>query len=218
MASEDIKKEKSVTEEKSTRTKRTTKNHETDMLKKELEELKKKLESQMSLVLELNDKREEKNENVPKEKKSRERNIPFINLTCGTLNLKGHRIYSLSGQFSRRSFPEKEAREIVNNTHNAIVGGLVYIADSDFVEDNDLSYAYEGLFSDSDLKSLLDKDISYVIEMYKAASKEQKRIISDMVAQKVMEKKYIDANILIQLGELTGINYMDLEPIQTEGE
>lgn len=54
--------------------------------------------------------------------------------------------------------------------------------------------------------------------MYKAASKEQKRIISDMVAQKVMEKKYIDANILIQLGELTGINYMDLEPIQTEGE
>ena len=124
----------------------------------------------------------------------------------------------MSGQFSRRSFPEKEAREIVNNTHNAIVGGLVYIADSDFVEDNDLSYAYEGLFSDSDLKSLLDKDISYVIEMYKAASKEQKRIISDMVAQKVMEKKYIDANILIQLGELTGINYMDLEPIQTEGE
>ena len=95
---------------------------------------------------------------------------------------------------------------------------MVYIADSDFVEDNDLSYAYEGLFSDSDLKSLLDKDISYVIEMYKAASKEQKRIISDMVAQKVMEKKYIDANILIQLGELTGINYMDLEPIQTEGE
>lgn len=206
--------DKNKTKVKTPRTKTTEKKDEASMLKKEVEDLKKQLEAQLNLIKELNIEKE----NVQTSKNSKGKNIPFINLTCGTLNLLGHRIYSLEGQFSKRSFPEKEAVEIINNSHNAVIKGLVYIADSDFVEENDLSYIYETLLSDMDLKSLLKCNIDYVVDVYKQASLDQKRIISDMISQKVMNKEPIDANILIKFQELTGIKYMELEPFQTEEE
>lgn len=217
MASEEIKNTQKATKPKSTANKQVTKKaDESAALKKEIEELKEQLKSQMDLITELNAQKAVVLES--KQSKVVEKNIPFVNLTCGTLNLKGHRIYELKGQFARRSFPEKEAREIVNNSHNAITKGLVYIADADFVEENDLSYMYEEILSDSELRDLLKHDITYVLEVYKSAPIDQKRIISDMVANKVMNKQSVDANILIQLGQLTGINYMDLEPLDVEGD
>ena len=90
--------------------------------------------------------------------KKPERNIEFINMVPGTLVLKGSQIWKIEGQFNSRSFLEREARIIVNNMQNTIRSGYVYIADYDFIKENELAEVYDTMLSDQQLKDLLSKN------------------------------------------------------------
>ena len=101
MASEEIKNTQKATKPKSMANKQATKKaDESTALKKEIEELKEQLKSQMDLITQLNAQKAVVLES--KQSKVVEKNIPFVNLTCGTLNLKGHRIYELKGRSEER--------------------------------------------------------------------------------------------------------------------
>lgn len=149
--------------------------------------------------------------------KKPERNIEFINMVPGTLVLKGTQIWKIEGQFNSRAFLESEARIIVNNMQNTVRSGIVYIADSEFIKDCELEAAYTTLLSNEQLKNLLNKNFNEVVEIYKTVPKAQQDIIVSMIKEKRETGVYIDANILIQIGELCGQDLVHSAEYEDEG-
>ena len=175
-----------------------------DNLSQENEHLKKQMEA-MQAQMELLVKQMAMNTNTTNTTNQKpERNIEFINMVPGTLVLKGNQIWRIEGQFNSRSFLEREARIIVNNMQNTIRSGYVYIADYDFIKENELTEVYDTMLSDQQLKDLLNKNFKEVVEIYKTVPKAQQDIIVRMIKERKEAGVQIDANILIQIGELCG--------------
>ena len=175
-----------------------------DNLSQENELLKKQMEA-MQAQMELLVKQVAMNTNTTNTTNQKpERNIEFINMVPGTLVLKGNQIWKIEGQFNSRSFLEREARIIVNNMQNTIRSGYVYIADYDFIQENELTEVYDTMLSDQQLKDLLNKNFKEVVEIYKTVPKAQQDIIVRMIKERKEAGVQIDANILIQIGELCG--------------
>ena len=152
-------------------------------------------------------------ESTPKKKKS----ITIINLFAGGLTVKGNSYYHFDKQFDKRAFSEAEATAIVNNMPNAAREGIFYITDAQFVEDNDLSDAYENMIDDVKMKTILSLDANSVLVLYKNASEAQKTIIENMIVNGRLNGEALDANILVELGKITGKNYMEIETMDKEG-
>lgn len=152
-------------------------------------------------------------ESTPKKKK----NVTIINLFAGGLTVKGNSYYHFDKQFDKRAFSEAEATAIVNNMPNAAREGIFYITDAQFVEDNDLSDAYENMIDDVKMKIILSLDANSVLVLYKNASEAQKTIIENMIVNGRLNGEALDANILVELGKITGKNYMEIETMDKEG-
>lgn len=149
-----------------------------------------------------------------KKEKKPERYITFVNMTKGKYVLKGSSYYTIDKQFDSRKFLEREALLIVNNMINPIKNGDIYIADADFVQECDLEGVYETLLTDKEMIDLLNHDASYVVDVYKSASNGQKKIIVDMIENKKLNGQQIDANILLQIGELCGKDFIHMESME----
>ena len=152
-------------------------------------------------------------EPTPKKKKS----ITIINLFAGGLTVKGNSYYHFDKQFDKRAFSEAEATAIVNNMPNAAREGIFYITDAQFVEDNDLSDAYENMIDDVKMKTILSLDANSVLVLYKNASEAQKTIIENMIVNGRLNGESLDANVLVELGKITGRNYMEIDTMDKEG-
>lgn len=152
-------------------------------------------------------------EPTPKKKKS----ITIINLFAGGLTVKGNSYYHFDKQFDKRAFSEAEAIAIVNNMPNAAREGIFYITDAQFVEDNDLSDAYENMIDDVKMKTILSLDANSVLVLYKNASEAQKTIIENMIVNGRLNGEPLDANVLVELGKITGKNYMEIDTMDKEG-
>ena len=152
-------------------------------------------------------------EPTPKKKKS----ITIINLFAGGLTVKGNSYYHFDKQFDKRAFSEAEATAIVNNMPNAAREGIFYITDAQFVEDNDLSDAYENMIDDVKMKTILSLDANSVLVLYKNASEAQKTIIENMIVNGRLNGEALDANVLVELGKITGKNYMEIDTMDKEG-
>ena len=152
-------------------------------------------------------------ESTPKKKK----NVTIINLFAGGLTVKGNSYYHFEKQFDKRAFSEAEATAIVNNMPNAAREGIFYITDAQFVEDNDLSDAYENMIDDVKMKTILSLDANSVLVLYKNASEAQKTIIENMIVNGRLNGEPLDANVLVELGKITGKNYMEIDTMDKEG-
>ena len=108
--------------------------------------------------------------NAQSQEKKSEKQITFVNMTKGKFVLKGSSYYTIDEQFWIRRFIEREARMIVNNMPKSIRDGKVYILDADFVKECELEDVYVDLLSDKQMKELLTKKPSYVVEVYKNAN------------------------------------------------
>lgn len=150
------------------------------------------------------------------ESKKEEKYITFVNMTKGKFVLKGSSYYTIDEQFGTRRFIEREARMIVNNMPQSVRDGKVYILDADFVKNCELEDVYVDLLSNKQMKELLTKEPSYVAEVYKNANKAQKQIIVDMIENKKLNGEDVDANILLQIGQLSGKNLIEIAPIKDE--
>lgn len=178
---------------------------EKEALEKQIEEMKAQMAFLMGQVSTQNTV-----DTVPK----KDRNIPIVNLTPGNFNLKGSQMWKLKGQFGQRVFLEREARIILNNMQNAIRSGMVYIADAQFIEENDLAETYQYLLSDTKLKNLLDNSPDYVIDIYRNASSSQQEIIIKMITEKKQNGEPVDGNVLVELGRLSGKDLVNIESEQ----
>lgn len=150
---------------------------------------------------------------VPAEQPKKQNNIKFINLTAGSMNLRGTRMYNIPKQFGFKMLGEAEARLVVNNMPNAIADGYIYIANKAFVHECELDDLYANMLDDAQLKALLNENANDVCEVYKNASEGQKRIILDMVSDKRLNGQPVDANILVELGKLSGVDFMNIDPL-----
>lgn len=150
---------------------------------------------------------------APAEQPKKQSNIKFINLTAGSMNLRGTRLYNIPKQFGFKMLGEAEARLVVNNMPNAIADGYVYIANKAFVHECELDDLYTNMLDDTQLKALLNENANDVCEVYKNASEGQKRIILDMVSDKRLNGQPVDANILVELGKLSGVDFMNIDPL-----
>lgn len=150
--------------------------------------------------------------------KKSDRMIRFVNLIPGTLVLRGSVIWKIEGQFAYHDFLESEATVIVSNMANLIREGGVYIADAQFVDDHNLTDVYRYILTDDQMRELLDKDSKYVIDAYKMANDTQKQIIIDMISEKKLAGSDVDANILFEIGRLSGQNLLELNDEEEDNQ
>ena len=165
---------------------------ENDDLKAQLEELK----AQMALMAQMMS----KGGDEPKSTKQSAKRIRFVNLTNGTVVLRGTVMWSIVGQFNHRDFAEKEANIIVENMINLINSGAVYIADKEFAEEHNLTDIYANLLDEKALRELFDKDGQTILETYKMVNAAQKQIIVDMIVSRREHGQFVDANAAIEIG------------------
>lgn len=184
---------------------------EKEQLKAQLAEQQKRMEEMMAQMQVLM--QAQSNSTMPTKSVNSNKQIVFINMTSGGLNLKGTRMYHIDNQFGTKSVQESEARVIVANMPNTIANGYVYIPDNEFLESCNMGGVYDGMLNDEQMKMLLNQDANYVCDVFENVTDSQKRIIIDMVSDRQLNGKPVDANILVRLGKLTGVDFLDIEPL-----
>nr|DAU27814.1 MAG TPA: hypothetical protein [Caudoviricetes sp.] len=184
---------------------------EKEQLKAQLAEQQKRMEEMMAQMQVLM--QAQSNSTIPTKAVNSNKQIVFINMTSGGLNLKGTRMYHIDNQFGTKSVQESEARVIVANMPNTIAEGYVYIPDNEFLESCNMGGVYDGMLNDEQMKTLLNQDANYVCDVFENATDSQKRIIIDMVSDRQLNGKLVDANILVRLGKLAGVDFLDIEPL-----
>ena len=169
-----------------------------EAMQKELAEMKEQT-SQASPVVELSS--------------AKEKMITFINLTPGSVMLRGSatRPYEIEGRYNSRTFTEMESKVIVSQMGGYLRDGYVYIDDADFVKEVGLGDAYRSIMTPDALKGLMSKTPEAIISAYDLALDGQKKIILDMIIEKKSKGEKIDANILVELGKLSGKDLVGIE-------
>ena len=140
-----------------------------------------------------------------------ERMIKFISLFKGSVLLKGtpKRPYEIEGQYNTRVFSETEAKVICSQMGGFMREGYVYIDDADFVREIGLTESYRNLLTPDQLKDLMQQNPDIIINAYKLAEEGQQRIIIDMIIEKQSKGEFVDANVLRELGKLSGVDLID---------
>lgn len=148
----------------------------------------------------------------------KKKNVSIVSLTVGGLNLMGTRPtpIRIEKQFETVSVSEAEATAIVTNMPNAARSGLFYILDAEFVEENELSDAYQNILDDKQFKQLLNQSSDYVVDIFKSASDAQKQIIISMIIDKKSHNQPVDANIVEQISKLSGVDFNMAEEVEDE--
>ena len=187
---------------------------EKEQLKAQLAEQQRRIEEMMAQMQVLM--QAQSNSTMPTKSVNPNKQIVFINMTSGGLNLKGTRMYHIDNQFGTKSVQESEARVIVANMPNTIAEGYVYIPDNEFLESCNMGGVYDGMLNDEQMKTLLNQDANYVCDVFENATDSQKRIIIDMVSDRQLNGNPVDANILVRLGKLAGVDFLDIEPLEEE--
>ena len=187
---------------------------EKEQLKAQLAEQQKRMEEMMAQMQVLM--QAQSNSTTSTKPVNSNKQIVFINMTSGGLNLKGTRMYHIDNQFGTKSVQESEARVIVANMPNTISEGYVYIPDNEFLESCNMGGVYDGMLNDEQMKTLLNQDANYVCDVFENATDSQKRIIIDMVSDRQLNGNPVDANILVRLGKLAGVDFLDIEPLEEE--
>lgn len=179
---------------------------ENDSLKKQMEEM----QAQLKMMAEMISASRPFVDSAPKAEKF----IPIINLSTGTLVLRGSTVHTIEGQFASVTFREREARAIMNNARNVFVKGYAWIADEEFMKEYDLDIACANVLSDEKLKKVLDSSPEYVVEVYKSVPEAQKQIIISMIEEKRSNGQYVDANVIMRLSEVSGHDLMNSIPME----
>ena len=180
---------------------------ENDSLKKQMEEMQAQLKMMAEMI-------SASKTAVPDNSPRAEKFIPIINLSTGTLVLRGTTVHTIEGQFASVTFREREARAIMNNARNVFVKGYAWIADEEFMKEYDLDIACANVLSDEKLKKVLDNSPEYVVEVYKSVPEAQKQIIISMIEEKRNNGQYVDANVIMRLSEVSGHDLMNSIPIE----
>lgn len=147
----------------------------------------------------------------PKKKKKM---IKIVSLVTGGLTLQGSRVIYIPKQFDSVTVTDSEARIIISNMPESARSGLFYITDREFIEENELEDAYTTILSDEQLRELLNRNVDEVVEIYKNSTDRQKEIINTMIIDGRLNGTRIDANLVQELSQISGIDFMGIDKIE----
>lgn len=186
-----------------------------DSLKKELEEQKKAneaLQAQLAEIMEmLNAKKDE-----PVAEEDDDDDITVISLMPCKLNLIGEDggvAYTFEEMYEEQFIPLEELKIIVKKNRKLAKNGRYYIANEQAVKKLKLEQDYKKILSPEQIKKILEVDVQTAIEMYKLAPQAQQRIVIEVVKAQRFAGKYIDNNLLVELGKLAHVDLVNAEDI-----
>lgn len=107
-----------------------------------------------------------------------------------------------------QDIPFSDLKEIVKNKPSFAKEGLYYISNKEAVKKLRLVKDYEHIVDNKIFEHILDEQPDTVIKAYKNAPKLQQEQIISMIEERLANDKSVDGNILINIGKLSGKNFL----------
>lgn len=147
-----------------------------------------------------------------------ERDVAVTSLTYGGLNLTTEKygegvVYSFTEFGETKDIPLYDLKKIFSIQRKFFNGGLAFIQDEDIVKKFRLGNAYKNMLSEDALKTILRQPATKVVELYKIAPKAQQETIVSMIVDGRLKGENVDANVLLEIGNLAKKDLINLSPI-----
>lgn len=173
-----------------------------ETLLKIIEENKKREEEMANLIKDMeNNKPVEVKQESKSTVKDMERDVLFISLCMGTLNLSTRKngdgeIYTFNEFGEEQMIPYQDAKNIIKNNKSFIKGGKVFIDDEDLIQNERLTKDYENILDYKGLKDLFNTDAATFEKIFKSIPDGQKQSFKDILGQKIIKGEKIDRNLI----------------------
>lgn len=142
--------------------------------------------------------------------------VPVVSMCQGELNLatqgRGQgNIYTFTDFGQIMDIPFGDLKDIVQHNQRFANEGYFYVADEEVVRKLRKTSEYNKMLPPDVIENIFNNDANRIIDLYKMAPRGQKETIVEMIKNKRTQGIDVDANILIKLGELTGIDFVGIE-------
>ena len=142
--------------------------------------------------------------------------VGLLNLVMGKVGNNDSDCYSFKEFGEIQAIPFGDLKEIVKFNKSFAQNGLFYINDKKAVKQLKLEKYYKQLVNYQDMESIFTKEPTDFIETYKLASEGQQDVIVKLIIEKLLNKENIDANILLQVGQLSGKDLLNIQKESSE--
>lgn len=145
--------------------------------------------------------------------------VPVVNLVPCKLNLigaDGRAMYTFHKMYEEQYIDFSDLKEIIKSKDGRRMArnGRFYILNERAVDKLRLKNDYRKILNPEQLQTLLKHSVDYVVELYKLAPEGQQKVILDMIKEKKYAGEKVDLNILQELGEVAGVDLINIEPIE----
>lgn len=145
-----------------------------------------------------------------------ETEVPVVSMCQGELNLatqgKGQgNIYTFTDFGQIIDIPFGDLKDIVQHNQRFANEGYFYIVDEEVVRKLRKTSEYNKMLPPEVIENIFKNDANKIIDLYNMAPRGQKETIIEMIKNKCLQGIDVDANVLVKLGELTGINFVGIE-------
>lgn len=134
--------------------------------------------------------------------------VTVISLVPHKLNLctewGGGVVYTFNQMYEAQEIDFGDLKAIVRTNKDMVQNGRFYIADEKAVSKLRLKTYYNRILTPENLQKLLNFQPDKAVEMYSLAPQGQQDTIIEMIEAKLEKGETVDANILQQLGKLSG--------------
>lgn len=142
--------------------------------------------------------------------------VPVVSMCQGELNLatlgRGQgNIYTFTNFGQIIDIPFGDLKDIVQHNQRFANEGYFYIADEEVVKKLRKTSEYNKMLPPDVIENIFKNDANKIIDLYNMAPRGQKETIVEMIKNKRTQGIEVDANILVKLGELTGIDFVGIE-------
>ena len=137
-------------------------------------------------------------------------------LILSTNNRSDGKIYSFTKRYESQLIPMQDLKAICSSMRNTARSGRFFINDPDFVRANGLSSSYRNIMNRAELQNVLNLPFEDFKKEYNRVTPAQKSIIQSLVKEKRYNGEYVDANILMCLKDLTGLDFTAIEKLPEE--
>lgn len=145
-----------------------------------------------------------------------ETEVPVVSMCQGELNLatqgKGQgNIYTFTDFGQIIDIPFGDLKDIVQHNQRFANEGYFYIVDEEVVKKLRKTSEYNKMLPPDVIENIFKNDANKIIDLYNMAPRGQKETIVEMIKNKRLQGIDVDANVLVKLGELTGIDFVNIE-------
>lgn len=145
-----------------------------------------------------------------------ETEVPVVSMCQGELNLatqgKGQGIIYTFTDFGQIiDIPFGDLKDIVQHNQRFANEGYFYIVDEEVVRKLRKTSEYNKMLPPEVIENIFKNDANKIIDLYNMAPRGQKETIVEMIKNKRLQGIDVDANVLVKLGELTGIDFVNIE-------